>query len=332
MMVRDVVAPEEIYMWICSGRGGMGAVSFRRERYVPHGGPDGGDGGDGGDGWVEAATNVTTVRHVHRRVAAENGHDGGSRRKHGAQGKPAVVRVPVGTIVYDAETGEEIADLVEPGQRVQVVEGGRGGRGNAQFASAMDQAPHRAERGVEGTCRRLRLILQIPADVVLLGPPNSGKSSLLRIISSGRPEVADYPSTTRVPAYGVIETEDFQRWVAVEIPGVGEHHLWGRGQGSGWLHHLDRVKLVVVVVRGGDGGASDYQTVMDEVARVQPSLLSKPRILVHTWADRECGAADRSRVSEHGMVPVVWTSTVTGEGIAGLLDLMNHMIHHSSEH
>lgn len=267
------------------GDGGNGAVSFRREKFVPRGGPDGGDGGDGGDVIVVCDRSVRTLKELGRRriYRAERGAHGQGSNKHGRRGRSLVIRVPIGTQVLriaEDGSGDLLADLVQDGQRVVVARGGRGGWGNARFKSPTNQAPRIAQRGQPGEEAHIRLDLKLLADVGIVGKPNAGKSTLLAAISAARPRIADYPFTTLEPVLGVVDLE-WERFVVADIPGLieGAHH--GAGLGLDFLRHIERTRLIVHLVDGSSQDpVLDYDSINAELREYDHGLSQRPQILV----------------------------------------------------
>jgi GTP-binding protein len=297
------------------GDGGAGAVSFRREAHVPRGGPDGGDGGKGGDVWLRADHNVSSLLafrdHPHRR-AASGAHGSGGRR-HGTEGAGLEVPVPEGTVVR-AQDGEVLADLVRSGDRWLAARGGRGGRGNARFLSNRRRAPSFAEQGEHGEERWLRLELKLMADVALVGFPNAGKSTLISRISAARPRVADYPFTTLEPHLGVVRFEEHE-FVVADIPGLVEGASDGRGLGHRFLRHIERARVLLVLLDLAPADdrppAEQSDVLVRELGRYRPELLERPRLVVGT-------KADVARFEHEGLR----VSAVTGTGIRELLGLL----------
>ena len=272
---------------VISGRGGNGAVSGRREKFVPHGGPDGGDGGDGGDVYARCDRNVSTLLNFryNRVYKASNGGSGSGRKKHGGRGDDIEFVVPLGTEVWDDRASRRIADLTVHGERVLVAQGGRGGRGNARFTSSTNQFPLLAEEGDPGQERRLRLELKLLADVGIIGAPNAGKSSLLTAVSAARPKVADYPFTTLEPVLGVVEYEN-DGFVMVDIPGLIEGAHAGAGLGDEFLRHIERTRILVHVIDGnGSDPVEDYFRVRDELRLFDEALAAKPEIIAFNKLD-----------------------------------------------
>lgn len=325
---RMFVDTAEIY--VKAGDGGRGAVSFRREKYVPAGGPDGGDGGDGGNVIVQADGSMHTLmdlRHK-RHYRAENGQPGAGANKHGRNGANEVIRVPPGTVVRDAATGEVLADLVSPGQSAIVARGGKGGRGNARFATPTRQAPRFAQPGTPGEERWLELELKLLADVGLVGLPNVGKSTLISRISAARPKIADYPFTTLVPNLGVVDAGDGKSFVVADIPGLIEGAHAGAGLGHEFLRHVERTRVLVHVL---DLAALDRDPVRDfevverELRLYSPELTARPTLVAANKIDVPQGRSRLDRVQEalgsRGL-RIYAISAVTGEGVRELVSAM----------
>ena len=271
-----------------AGRGGDGAMSFRREAYVPRGGPDGGNGGRGGDVILVVNPHLNTLAHFQhrRRFEAEDGRNGGGQNKTGRSGKPKYVEVPPGTVVRDAETGRVLGDLTRPGQQLVVARGGRGGRGNAMFATPTNQAPQIAENGEPGERRTLALELKLIADIGIVGLPNAGKSTLLAALTAARPKIADYPFTTLRPNLGVAHLDDERTVVLADIPGLIEGASQGVGLGLEFLRHIERTRVLIHLIDGlSDDPLRDYQTVNREMAAFGHGLSDKPQIVAMTKMD-----------------------------------------------
>ncbi len=274
-------------IFVKAGDGGNGLVSFRREKYVPRGGPDGGDGGHGGSVYLEVDESLNSLIRFKRRVhfRAPNGGPGGSNDRHGADGQDLVLSVPPGTIVRDAETNELLADLAQPGQQVLVARGGRGGRGNAHFATATHQAPRLAERGEPGQERWLILDLKIIADVGIIGYPNAGKSTLLAAVSRARPKIADYPFTTLTPNLGVVTVGE-TGFVLADIPGLIEGASEGAGLGLDFLRHVERTRVLIHLLDGlSQDPVADWRTINRELAQYSPALAEKPQVTAFNKMD-----------------------------------------------
>lgn len=281
---------DEATVRVEAGRGGNGCVSFRREKFIPLGGPDGGDGGDGGSVWLVGKSGLTTLVdfRTQRRFRATSGSGGAGRQKSGAAGADMEVQVPVGTLVYEADTGELIGDLTTPGMRLLVARGGRGGRGNIHFKSSVTRAPRRFTPGTEGETRRLRLELKLLADVGLVGLPNAGKSSLLTAVSAARPKVADYPFTTLHPELGVVRLGPERSFVIADVPGLIEGAASGHGLGIQFLRHLERTRLLLHLVDLSPPEGFDpavVHTIERELAEHNPHLAMRERWLVFSKAD-----------------------------------------------
>ena len=326
---------DEAIIEAVAGDGGNGRVGFRREKYVPRGGPDGGDGGRGGDVVLLADRNLATLRdhRYQREFAAGRGEDGGVNRRAGAQGGDVVVRVPVGTLVYDADargSAEPLCDLAADGQRLLAAKGGRGGFGNVHFATATRQTPDFANPGLPGERRRLRLSLKLIADVGLVGLPNAGKSTLLARISAARPKVAAYPFTTLVPGLGVAQSGE-RRFVVADIPGLIEGASRGAGLGDRFLRHIERTLVIAHLVDAGTAlleerdPLTDYETVRAELAAYGAGLEGRLEIVVlnkvDLLADRTALKVLAERLRERGR-EVLFLSAATGEGVAELLSVL----------
>ena len=269
-------------VYIRSGAGGNGCISFRREKYIEYGGPDGGDGGRGGDVWAEAVDGLNTLIdfRYQQHFFADNGRPGAGRQRTGADGKDIVLRVPVGTEILDEDEETVLADLTELGQRVLLAKGGNGGWGNLHFKTSTNQAPRRANPGQEGVERTIWLRLKLIADVGLLGLPNAGKSTFLAATSNARPKVADYPFTTLHPNLGVVGVDDAE-FVVADIPGLIEGAHEGRGLGDLFLGHVERCAALLHLVDGTSGTLlDDYKTIIDEIEAYGEGLSDKPRITV----------------------------------------------------
>jgi GTP-binding protein len=326
---------DEATILIQAGDGGRGCVSFRREKFVPKGGPDGGDGGKGGDIVLQADHNLSTLldfRYQKRYVAGRGEHGRGSDQK-GRDGSNCLIRVPVGTVVRMLDTGAEVADLAVPGQCVIVAHGGRGGRGNARFKSPTRQVPRYAQPGESGESRWLSLELKLLADVGLMGLPNAGKSTLLTRISAARPKIAPYPFTTLVPQLGIVRLRDERSCVVADIPGIIEGAHEGKGLGHQFLRHIERTRLLLHLVdltasSGGDPSVN-LEAVNRELIAYSKLLAEKPQVVVATKMDlpvaKQAWERFQPELAARGMRAVA-ISAVTGEGIGTLLDEIDRVL------
>ncbi|RME10280.1 MAG: GTPase ObgE [Ardenticatenia bacterium] len=320
---------DEVRITAKAGDGGRGCVSFRRERFVPKGGPDGGDGGDGGNVVLEVDGGLSTLLDLRYRKVyrAKNGAPGMGKNMRGRNGEDLVIKVPPGTLVFDEETGEQLADLTEAGQRIVLLRGGRGGRGNARFVSSTNQAPRIAEKGEPGEARWLILELKLLADVGLVGKPNAGKSTLLSVISRARPKIADYPFTTLEPNLGVVDLGvEYEPFVVADIPGLIEGAHEGRGLGDQFLRHIERTRLLVHLLDGlSPAPLADFDAINEELAAYDERLAARPQIVVFTKMDipdvREIWPLVREEIEARGY-PVRAISAATGEGVRDLLYLI----------
>jgi GTP-binding protein len=319
---------DERDLTVRSGSGGNGLVAWRREKFVPHGGPGGGDGGRGGDVVLVADPQLTTFSDMEqvRRLRGEDGGRGMPDRKTGKNGADRELRVPVGTTVYDATTGERLADLTEPDQRFVAGRGGRGGRGNVRFATALNQRPDHAEPGEPGEERHLRLELRLLADVGIVGLPNAGKSTFLSKVSAATPRIAAYPFTTLEPGLGIAETDRHERIALADLPGLIEGAHRGRGLGDRFLRHVERTRVLLHLVdlapEDGSDPAAAYLAVRRELEAYGRGLAERPEVLAGTKIDRlsaEEREAALRRLAEAADRDVHPLSAVSGEGVAGLL-------------
>ncbi len=320
---------DEATIRVQAGNGGHGCLSFRREKYIPRGGPDGGDGGHGGSVWLQADQGINTLAdfRVQRKFRAASGETGAGRNKTGRSGDDLTVRVPVGTIVADVDTGEVLGDLAGDGARLKVADGGRGGLGNTRFKSSTNRAPRRTTNGTPGEARHLRLELKLLADVGLLGLPNAGKSTLIRAMSGARPKVADYPFTTLHPNLGVVRVGPAQSFVMADIPGLIEGAAEGAGLGIRFLKHLERTRLLLHVVDvapvDGHDVAAAFAAIEGEVQKFGAGLAERPRWLVLNKIDlleemslQQLRADLLGRIGRDG--PVFAVSAATGAGTEAL--------------
>jgi GTP-binding protein len=322
---------DEAEIRVEAGDGGNGAVSFRREKYIPRGGPDGGDGGDGGDVFLVAKENVNTLvdfryHSVHR---AERGQNGMGRNCTGKRGDDCYVAVPPGTVVYDAQTEEKIGDLIQPDDTLLVAKGGFHGLGNTRFKSSVNRTPQKATSGTPGEHRLLHLELMLIADVGLLGLPNAGKSSLIRKVSSAKPKVADYPFTTLHPNLGVVRIDDQRSFVLADIPGIIEGAAEGAGLGVQFLRHLSRTGLLLHILdiapyETGESPVASAKKIIHEVEKWSDELVSKPRWLVLNKIDR---VPEQEMISQCKAIvdeldwqgPVFRISAINGQGTKELM-------------
>src|SRR3989441_5827433 len=312
---------------VTAGTGGSGASSFRREKFVPKGGPDGGDGGVGGSVYVKVDPNLSTLLdyryHTHWR--AERGQHGKGKNMSGRSADDVSLPVPPGTEVRDADTGEVLGEMINPDQVLLVAKGGRGGRGNQHFATPTHQSPREWEPGEQGEERRLELVLKLIADVGLLGEPNAGKSTLLSVISAARPKIADYPFTTLEPNLGVVGLSDHRSFVVADIPGIIEGAHAGKGLGLRFLQHVERTRLIAVLVPADSPDPqATYELLRREAAAYSPELAAKPHIVVVTKADllppdtRHPTPAIRTEAG----APLLSVSAVTRTGLPALLETL----------
>jgi len=316
---------DEATILVRGGKGGNGCVSFRREKYVPRGGPDGGDGGDGGSVFLRANRNLTTLLDFAPRpvYAAANGEHGRGREQTGKKGKDLVLDVPLGTIVRDAAGGVALRDLTRHDDRVLVARGGRGGYGNKHFATPTHRTPREFEYGEEGEERTVHLELKLIADVGLIGMPNAGKSTLLSRISSAHPKIADYPFTTLEPQLGIVAVADGRTIVVADLPGLIEGAHQGHGLGDKFLKHVERTRILCHVVDmaplSGPDPAAAYRLIQDELRLYSPTLAEKPHVIAANKLDLPETAENIRALRKRVGTPVYPISAVTGAGIRELI-------------
>lgn len=315
---------DEVTINVNAGDGGNGAVSFRREAYVPHGGPNGGSGGRGGNVYLRVDKRLNTLRPFrhNKHFKAQKGKNGSGKDQNGAYGEAEFIAVPPGTVVRDAETGELLADLMQDRQELLVAEGGRGGRGNAAFTSSTSRAPHFSEKGETGQARRLRLELKLIADIGIIGKPNAGKSTFLASVTAARPKIADYPFTTLIPNLGVADIDE-RSVVLADIPGLVEGAHEGTGLGDRFLKHVERTRVLIHLLDGAaEHPLQDFDAINDELQQYSPALARKPQIVGFNKMDLPDAQVQfkrlKSKLAKHdvGVIPL---SAATGEGVQDLL-------------
>jgi GTP-binding protein len=326
---------DEAKIFVKAGEGGRGCMSFRREKFVPKGGPDGGDGGKGGDIVLQADRNLRTLLDFRykQRYTAERGEHGRGKDQTGRDGSDCILRVPVGTMVRSMESGEVLADLTVHGQRFVAAQGGRGGRGNTRFKSPTNQAPRHAEPGERGEARWLTLELKLLADVGLIGLPNAGKSTLLARLSAARPKIAPYPFTTLTPQLGIVRLRDNHSCVVADIPGLIEGAHEGKGLGHQFLRHIERTHLLVhlvdMTVPSENDPLSNFEMVTSELQAYAWALVKKSQLVVATKMDipsaKEAWERFQPAIIARGFRAIA-LSAVTGEGIGTLLDEMHRAL------
>ena len=316
-------------IFVASGHGGSGCVSFRREKFLPKGGPDGGDGGDGGNVIIVGDPHMRSLLDFKggKHFRAQRGEHGKGANRHGRKGKDVIIRVPPGTMVYDADTGELLADICSPDDRVVVARGGKGGKGNARYVTPTHQAPREWEPGEPGEERTLILELKLIADVGLVGLPNAGKSTLLSRLSKARPKIADYPFTTLHPNLGVVKYKNYTSFVIADIPGLIEGAHEGKGLGHEFLRHIERTRALVILIDvQSEDPLQDYRTLFHELESYNPALLHKPRIVTFSKVDTLPPEQRKHPAERQFREPVLYISSVTGEGLDTLVEQLNAML------
>jgi GTPase len=319
---------DEIDIFVKGGDGGAGCVSFRREKFVPRGGPDGGDGGAGGDVLLEADPSIATLLdfHYQRHYTAERGQHGRGANRHGKSGAPTVLRVPIGTTVTVRDTREPLGDLSAPGQRLVVARGARGGRGNARFATSTSQAPRRADLGRPGQERWIHMELKLLADVGVIGFPNAGKSTLVSRVSAATPKIGDYPFTTLQPTLGIVRVDEARSFVIADLPGLIPGASQGKGLGHRFLRHVERTRLLVHLIdldpTVDRDPVEDYHTIQRELRAYAEELATRPQVVAGNKAELPHTAARRdalARFCARRGLPFHAISAVTGQGVVELV-------------
>ncbi|MEJ2705136.1 MAG: GTPase ObgE [Sedimentisphaerales bacterium] len=319
---------DQAQIWVKAGDGGHGCVSFRREKFIPKGGPDGGDGGHGGSVYFQAVDNLDTLLDFagKHHWQARNGRPGSGKNKSGADGDDLVIKIPPGTLIYDTDLDLLLKDLNEVGVQVCVCRGGKGGRGNKAFATSTNQTPRLAEQGKKGQERNIRLELKLIADVGLIGMPNAGKSTLISRCSAARPKIADYPFTTVEPVLGIVELSGFRRFVMADIPGLIEGAHTGAGLGHEFLKHIERTTLLVhildIMPTDGSDPADNYKTIRSEIEKHSKALAAKPEVIVANKIDLDRDGQIVTDLKKKLPQPLHPISAVTGSGIKELTELL----------
>jgi GTP-binding protein len=319
---------------VVAGGGGNGCLAFRREKSVPRGGPSGGDGGKGGDVFIECSDRVNTLLHFqYKRIfKAQRGRHGEGDKRHGKDGEDVTILVPPGTQIFREPEHEFMHDFASPGERIKVAAGGRGGKGNARFATSTNQAPRRTEPGEAGEELELSLNLKLIADVGLVGFPNVGKSTLISRISAARPKIADYPFTTLVPHLGVVRVEEYRSFVVADIPGLIEGAHEGHGLGDQFLKHVERTRVLVHMIDASEGdrdALADYKAIVNELALFNEELLDRKQLIVASKMDALANPRKLSGLkamcTRKGL-PFLGISAVTGQGIKELIGVLDAML------
>jgi GTP-binding protein len=315
-------------IWIKAGDGGHGCVSFRREKFIPKGGPDGGDGGKGGDVYFQAVENLDTLLDFagKHHWQARNGQPGSGNNKYGADGEDLIIKVPPGTLIYDSDLNLLLKDMNEVGLNVCVCRGGKGGKGNKAFATSTNQTPRYAEPGKKGQERNIQLELKLIADVGLVGKPNAGKSTLISRCSAARPKIADYPFTTIEPVLGIVELSDFRRFVMADIPGLIEGASKGAGLGHDFLKHIERTTILVhildIMPMDGSDPAENYTAIRNELEQYSKTLAQKQEIIVANKIDLDPNGEAINNLGKKLQQEIHPISAVTGSGVKELTELL----------
>jgi GTP-binding protein len=329
---------DEAKIWVKAGDGGDGCISFRREKYIPKGGPDGGDGGKGGDVWFESSDDVDTLldfagRHHWR---AEDGQPGSGANCSGSDGKDLIIRVPAGTQIYDEDLGGLLLmDLNEVGMKIRICRCGRGGKGNKTFATSTRQAPRFAQKGKSGKERNIRLVLKLIADIGLVGLPNAGKSTLLARCSAARPKIASYPFTTLEPMLGIVELTDYRRFVMADLPGLIEGAHKGAGLGIDFLRHIERTRIIVhlldIMPLDGSNPIENYEKIRNELLSYSSELGKKKEVIVINKIDLDPEGENLKKMKKKFKGEVFTISAVTGKGVKELSEVLYKLVQEEKE-
>jgi GTP-binding protein len=329
---------DEAKIWIKAGDGGDGCISFRREKYIPKGGPDGGDGGKGGDVWFESSDDVDTLldfagKHHWR---AEDGQAGSGANCSGSDGKDLIIRVPAGTQIYDEDLGGLLLmDLNEVGMKIRICRCGRGGKGNKTFATSTRQTPRFAQKGKLGKERNIRLVLKLIADIGLVGLPNAGKSTLLARCSAARPKIASYPFTTLEPMLGIVELTDYRRFVMADLPGLIEGAHKGAGLGIDFLRHIERTRIIVhlldIMPLDGSSPAENYEKIRNELLSYSSELGKKKEVIVLNKIDLDPEGENLKKIKKKFKGKLFTISAVTGKGVKELSEVLYKLVQEEKE-
>ncbi len=330
---------DELKIWVKAGDGGNGCLSFRREKFIPKGGPDGGDGGDGGDVILEGDSSLNTFNKLRYRqhYKAERGEHGKGKNMHGRNGEPCIIKVPLGTIVKIEETGEIIGEILEDGQRLIVQKGGKGGRGNARFATSTNRAPRYFEEGEKVEQIRLKLELKLIADVSIVGFPNAGKSTLISKISNAKPKIADYKFTTLHPNLGIVEYGKFKSFVIADVPGLIEGASEGKGLGTRFLKHIERTRVLLHLIDGAmpeKGYLEDFFAIRKEIEAFNPDILKKRYVIAVNKVDSLCCKESLEEIKSFAgknNIPFFLVSAVTGEGLKDMVNTLGEIVEEVKE-
>lgn len=314
---------DHVRIYCRSGKGGAGSVHFRREKFVPKGGPDGGDGGRGGHIVLRGNDQLWTLLHLRyqKHIFAENGHPGAGAQKKGKDGQDKIIEVPLGTIAKDASSDEVLGEVLNHQEELILMKGGEGGLGNVHFKSSTNQAPRHAQPGVEGDERQIIFELKILADVGLVGFPNAGKSTLLSVLSAAKPEIANYPFTTLTPNLGIVEYRQNRSFIMADIPGIIEGAHEGKGLGIRFLRHIERNSMLLFIIAADSNNIEkEYHTLLNEMKKYNPELLDKERLLVVSKADLLDEELMMELEKELSGIPCLFLSSVTQYGLSALKD------------